>query len=131
MATVDVEFVRDAFAASASGYEGMRPFVHEDFEMTTTREVAAEPGTYRGPEGVKRWWDEFFDVMDEVRLDPVKVLATEREDRFAIEFDIVARGSASGIETIQRSYALATIADEKLRRLEFFLSLDEALGSDA
>ncbi len=128
---IDAEFVRDAFAASARGYEGMRPFIHDEFEMTTLPAVAAEPGVYRGPEGVKRWWDEFYEVMEEVRLAPIEVLSTERDDVFAIEFDIVARGGASGIETVQRSYALATVADAKLIGLEFFLSLEDALASVA
>ncbi len=68
----DVEaIVREAFAALAEGgVEAMLPFVHEDFEMVTPPELASEPDTYRGPAGVKRWFDSFYEAMDEVRIEP-------------------------------------------------------------
>ena len=36
--------------------------------MTTPANLAAEPDTYRGHEGIRRYFDSFYDVMDEVRF---------------------------------------------------------------
>ena len=67
----DKELIEGAFALLQSDtYEQVLPLVHDDFEMVTTREVASEPGAYRGPEGVRRWWTSFLEVMDSVNLDP-------------------------------------------------------------
>ena len=77
--------------------------------MVTTPELASEPDVYRGPEGVRRWWESFLDVMEWVRwrsraVDPVD------DDRVILEFVIRTRGSASGIETDQHAVGLATAA---------------------
>ena len=106
-------------------YEQVLPLVHDDFEMVTTREVASEPDVYRGPEGVRRWWTSFLDVMDTVNLDPVS-FDDLGDGRVIVEFVIRARGQASGIEVTQPAVAIDTAADDKLMRLEFFTSLELA-----
>ena len=104
------EIVHAALSASAEGIEVMLPYVHEDFVMSTPPDLAAEPQTYNGPEGVRRWFESFLEVMDSVVL----------------ELDIVTRGRASGAETAQRAVTLCTVTDDKLIRIQFFGSLDEA-----
>ena len=106
-------------------YEQVLPLVHEDFEMVTTREVASEPQAYHGPEGVRRWWTSFLEVMDTVNLDPVS-FDDLGDGRVIVEFVIRARGQVSGIEATQPAAAVATVADGKLRRLEFFTDLTHA-----
>jgi ketosteroid isomerase-like protein len=122
----DVELIREAFRLLQSDtYEQVLPLVHENFEMVTTREVASEPGVYRGPDGVRRWWTSFLDAMDEVHLDP-----TGFEDagggRVLVQFDIRARGQASGIEAVQHAIAIALVTDGLFSGLEFFTDLEQA-----
>jgi ketosteroid isomerase-like protein len=120
------ELVERAFALLDSDtYEQVLPLVHDDFEMVTTAEVASEPGAYRGPEGVRRWWTSFLDVMDRVYLE-ARSFEELDDGRVIVEFVIHARGSHSGIEAGQPAVAIATAADEKLRRLEFFTSIEQA-----
>jgi ketosteroid isomerase-like protein len=119
----DVELIEKAFALLQSDtYEQVLPLIHEDFEMVTTREVASEPDVYRGPEGVRRWWTSFLDVMDEVHLDPVS-FEDVGDGRVIVEFDIRARGQASGIEATQQAIAIASVTDGLLSGLEFFTDL--------
>jgi ketosteroid isomerase-like protein len=126
MANDDVELIREAFELLDSDrYEQVLPLIDERFEMVTTREVASEPDTYRGPEGVRRWWESFLDAMDSVRVE-ARELHPAGEGRVIVEFVIRARGQHSGIETEQPAVALATVADRKLQRLEFFTSLSDA-----
>ena len=122
----DKELVERAFELLQSEtYEQVLPLVHDDFEMVTTRDVASEPDVYRGPEGVRRWWTSFLEVMDTVNLDPVS-FDDLGDGRVIVEYVIRARGQASGIEATQPAFAIATAADGKLLRLEFFTDLELA-----
>ena len=120
------ELIERAFGLLQSDtYEQVLPLVHEDFERVTTRAVASEPQTYRGPEGVRRWWTSFLEVMESVNLDPVS-FEELGDGRVIVEFAIRARGRASGIEAVQPAVAVATVADGKLAGLEFFTDREDA-----
>jgi hypothetical protein len=57
MARDDVELLTEAFELlNSDHYEQALALIDERFEMTTTPEVASEPDTYRGHDGVRRWW---------------------------------------------------------------------------
>lgn len=109
----------------SNSYEQALAFIDARFEMTTPSELASEPDVYRGPEGVRRWWESFLDVMDSVALEIEEVHPVD-EDRALIEFVIHARGRSSGIETEQRAVGLATVDGGKLVGLEFFTTLEQA-----
>jgi len=124
--SADEELIREAFGLlNADSYERVMPLIADDFEMVTTAAVASEPGVYRGHEGVRRWWESFLEVMDDVRLEALS-FDDQGDGRVIIEFLIHARGQASGIETAQPAVTIATAADGKMRRLEFFTSLEQA-----
>jgi ketosteroid isomerase-like protein len=124
----NVELTRRAFEALAEGgIEAMLPFVDEGFEMTTPSELAAEPDTYRGHEGVRRWFDSFYEAMDQVRIEPQEIV--EAGDQVVMRFRMVARGRTTGLELVQEAAGLCTIADDRVTRLEFFVTFDEALSA--
>lgn len=106
-------------------YEQALEFIDDDFVMATPAALASEPGVYRGPEGVRRWWESFLEAMGSVRLE---TLDTEDagDGRAVVSFVIHARGRSTGIETEQRAFAIATVANEKLVGLELFGTLEEA-----
>lgn len=56
--------------------------------MQTPVGMAAEPDTYRGPEGIRRWFESFYEVMEEIRLEQKAVQAWLIRDGLArrIEF---------------------------------------------
>ena len=125
----NVEVVRRALDALAEeGVEAMTPFVHEEFEMSTPSELAAEPDTYRGHEGMRRWFDSFYEVMDRVGLEAVDLTAVG-EDQVVASLRITARGGTTGIELTQDAEALCTVADGKVREMQFFASRTEALAA--
>lgn len=129
----DAELIERAFGLlDFDHYERVLPLIADEFEMVTTAEVASEPDTYRGPEGVRRWWLSFLEVMDEVRLEP-GAFEPIGGGRVIVEFAIRARGRQSGIETSLPAVAIATARAGKLARLEFFTSLElarAAAGAD-
>ncbi len=117
----DIEQTRAGFdALSERGVDAMLDYVHPEFEMETLPGIAAEPQVYRGHDGVRRWFDSFYEVMDEVRIEPTAYEPIE-PGRVLMEFRMTAKGQASGIEVVQEAAAVATLEDGLMRRLEFLL----------
>lgn len=124
MATKNEELAKRAFdALGESGVDAIPEFVHPEFEMTTLPGQAAEPQTYRGHAGLRRWFDTFYEVMDEISIEPSSYEEVE-PNRVLLEFTLRARGQASGIEVTQRARAIAQVRDGKLAHLEFLLGDD-------
>ena len=131
MSESDVELLRDGFAQLAEeGYESLLPLVHPEFEMTTPPGIAAEPQTYRGTEGMRRWWESFYEVMDEVQVVPNE-FHDAGAGRVVIAATLRATGQSSGLEVEQPAFLLVHLRDGQMHRIEFFFSLDEALASGA
>jgi ketosteroid isomerase-like protein len=126
MASDNVEIARSGFEALAEGgVEALLDFIHEDFEVTTTPGLAAEPDTYRGHDGIRRYFDSFYEVMNEVRFEPHKFHAVG--DKVVIELTLHARGKATGLEAGQQLVQVWTLKDEKAIKVEVFATLDEAM----
>jgi ketosteroid isomerase-like protein len=122
----NLEIIREGFdALSEGGVDALMPLIHPEFEMTTPANLAAEPDTYRGPEGVRRYFDSFYDAMDEVRFEPGEF--REAGERVIAQSTLIARGRATGIEAKQEVVLVWTLRDELVIRVEVFATLDEAL----
>jgi ketosteroid isomerase-like protein len=122
----DVDAIVEAFGLlNSDTYEQALERVDDEFEMVTPAELASEPDTYRGTDGVRRWWESFLEVMEWVRLEVEEAHPVD-DRRVILEFLIRTRGRASGIETDQPAVALATARDGKLYRLAFFADLAQA-----
>ena len=129
MSAEDVEFLRTNLTTLAEeGYEALLPLVHPDFEMETLPGIAAEPQVYRGREGMRRWWESFFEVMDEVGIEPTE-FHDGGEGKVVVQAQLRARGQSSGIDVTQETFLLCHLREELLIRIEFFLTLDEALAA--
>jgi uncharacterized protein len=122
----NLEIVKRGYEALATGgFEDWLPLFDPGFEMSTPAELASEPGTYRGHEGIRRWWEEFYEAMDEVRLEPHEF--HEVGELVVVTFTIHARGRSTGLETEQSAAQVWHMRDGKAIRLELFGELEEAL----
>jgi ketosteroid isomerase-like protein len=127
----DVEQLRDGFSRLAEeGYQSLLPLVHPEFEMTTLPGIAAEPQTYRGAEGMRRWWESFYEVMDEVQVVPSE-FHDAGDGKVVIAATLRATGQSSGLEVAQLTFLLIRLRDGRIHRIEFFQSLDDALAAAA
>jgi ketosteroid isomerase-like protein len=115
----------DAF--NERGVEGIIPLIHSDFEATTPPSLASEPDTYRGPDGIRRWFDSFDEVMEEIRWEPREF--HEVGDRVAVEFTLRATGKTTGLDFGQEAVMVWELRDGKATRLDLFQTLDEALAA--
>ena len=126
MASENLEIVKRGFDAfNERGIAGIIPLIHSDFEATTPPTLASEPDTYRGPDGIRRWFDSFDEVMDEIRWEPHRF--REVGDRVVVEFTLRARGKTTGLDFGQDAVMVWEIRDGMASRLDLFQSLDEAL----
>ena len=125
MSDDDVAVVRAGFEAlSEQGVEGLIPLIHPEFEVTTPPDLAAEPDTYRGPDGVRRYFASFYDAMDEIRFEPRDFLAAG--GRVIVPVTLTARGRTTGLEARQEFVMAWTLRDGKATRVEIFGTLVEA-----
>jgi ketosteroid isomerase-like protein len=130
MSSQDVEFVRRGFEAlSEGGVEALLPFIHPEFEVTTPRQFAAEPDTYRGHDGVRRYFDSFYDAMDEVRFEPSDF--RDAQGRVIVPTKLIARGRTTGIETQQDVVLVWALRDGLAIRVEVYATVEAALEGTA
>jgi ketosteroid isomerase-like protein len=126
MNETNVDLVRERFAPMREGdVEALLPLIHPDFEVTTPPGLAAEPDTYRGPEGIRRYFDSFYEVMDRVSFEPHDFIAVG--ERVVVPVTLTARGRTTGIEMAQNVVQVWELRDEKAYRIEVYATLEEAM----
>jgi ketosteroid isomerase-like protein len=124
----NLENVRRGIEAfNERGVEGIVPLIHDDFEATTPPNLASEPDTYRGPDGIRRWFDSFDEVMEEIRWDAHEF--HEVGNRVVVEFTLRARGKTTGLDFGQDAVMVWELRGDKATRVELFETLDEALAA--
>jgi ketosteroid isomerase-like protein len=124
----NAETMREAFEEFESeGWEALLPMLADDFELTTPPGLAAEPDTYRGEEGMRRYWESFYEVMDEIHLAPKDF--REIEDWVVVAFAMSARGRTTGIEAGIEGVMAWQWRDGKAVRAFAFEKLADALAA--
>lgn len=122
----NVALLRHAYEALADeGVEGIIHLISPEFEVETPSDLAVEPQVYRGPDGVRRWFDTFFEVMDEVNLEADELIPAG--DRVVVPGRVVARGQDSGIETNQAVTMVWTLRDGMAVKMDIYAEKQEAL----
>jgi ketosteroid isomerase-like protein len=123
-----VTVVRRAFEQFADeGVEALLPLVHEDVVATVSSEFSPEPDSYVGHEGMRRYFEGWYEVMDELDItieDPESV----GEDQVIASVQVVARGRATGIASSLDSEALFHLREGRIDRLSFHATRDAALA---
>lgn len=126
MSEENVDILREALGAlDSGGVDAVLPYIDPEFEFTVPPNVSVEPDTYRGHEGLRRYFDSFYEVMDEVRLAPDEFIAVG--DRVVIPLRLVARGKETGIESEIRTVMVWRLREGKATGAEIFVTLEEAM----
>jgi len=128
MSQANVEIVREGFEAFNSGaIARILAFAHPDFEAIVPPELSAEPDTYRGHDGIRRYFQSFQDAMDEIRFQPEQFWDAGESVVAAVR--ITAKGRQTAIAVEQRIAQVWTIRDGKALRVRTYASLAEALAA--
>jgi ketosteroid isomerase-like protein len=125
MESENVRRIREGFEALREhGPEALIPLIADDFVVTTPPSLSSEPDTYVGPEGIRRYFDSFYDAMDRVEF--IGRSFEEIGDRVLVDFTLRARGRTTGIEAEQHGFQLWRIRDGRAVELELFPTEQEA-----
>jgi ketosteroid isomerase-like protein len=123
----DLELVRSMLETlNESGVEAALDQIHPDFEGVTPPELSPEPDTYRGHEGIRRYFAGFEGVMDEVRWEADELIEAP-DDRVVAGIRLLTRSVATGLELELPVWQLCTVRDGKVLRIEGFAKREDAL----
>jgi ketosteroid isomerase-like protein len=126
MSEGNVEIARHAYTALAEkGVEAMLAFADPEFEVTTPPSLASEPDTYRGHDGVRRWFDGFSDGLEGVYFEGREFTALG--DQVLVDTVLHARGRTTGIDVEQHAFLLWTLREGMAVKVVVFAEREPAL----
>jgi ketosteroid isomerase-like protein len=121
----DVDVVRELLDRVNSGdRERLYELISEDFVSEVPPSLSAEPDVYRGHDGVRRYFEGFEGMIDDVRFDVVEL--HEVGDQVIADLVLKGRGAASGIEVEMRAVVVHWIEGGKVSRMQPYPDLETA-----
>jgi ketosteroid isomerase-like protein len=133
MSQENVELLRSALATyNEKGPEAIFALIDPDFVATIPSSLSVEPDSYHGVDGVRRYFELWSDVMNEVRFLPKEFI--DAGERVVVPFRVVARSRETGLELEQHAVQVWTIRDGRALSVEAYPTKAEALraiGIDA
>jgi ketosteroid isomerase-like protein len=126
MSQADVELVRHVFEVfNREDIDEIASLVDPELEVQVPSEVSAEPDTYRGEEGIRRYFRSFQDVMDEIRFEPERL--HDAGGSVVVALLLTAKGRQTAIPVEQRTGSVWTFRNGKVLRVRTYASWTEAL----
>ncbi|MCW3032807.1 MAG: hypothetical protein QOK19_2131 [Solirubrobacteraceae bacterium] len=126
MSQENVEIVREVFEAfNSEDIERTLALAHADLEIEIPAELSAEPDVYRGPDGMRRYFQSFQDVMKEIRFHPERFW--DLGESVVVAIRLTANGRQTTIPVEQRSAGLWTICEGKVIHVRAYPSAEDAL----
>jgi ketosteroid isomerase-like protein len=128
MSTENIDALRAALEAFNSRDIGrILGFLDPDFEVEVPPALSAEPDTYRGHEGARRYFESFWETMDEIRFRPQRFW--DAGESVVVAMRLTAKGRHTAIPVEQRFAQVWTFRDGKATRARTYLSEAEALNA--
>lgn len=112
-------------AYARGGVDAVIEFIHPDFHGEVPPEVSAEPDSYDGHEGVRRYFDLFAEVIDDLAFEPYEFV--EAGDRVMVVSRLSGVGKGSGVPVEMEAYNVAEVRGDKLAFMAAYGSRDAAL----
>jgi ketosteroid isomerase-like protein len=118
MSQPDVEMLRAGYEAFNRGdVDFIFRQAGPDFELVTADRVT-NPGTYRGAENARRFFEDLFEPFEEVVIEPQEFF--DRGDRILALVKVRSRPRGSSAVVENRIAHLWTVRDGKAIRFEIF-----------
>jgi ketosteroid isomerase-like protein len=128
MSQQDVDAVREALEAFNSGdVARIVALTHADFDAVIPPELSAEPDTYRGHDGIRRYLESFTEAMEEIRFEAERI--SDLGSSVLVLLLLTARGRQTSIPVEQRSAGVWSIRDGKVLTIRAFASSADALAA--
>ena len=125
MSREDVEAVRRSLEAfERDGLEGLLLHLDPEIEWTTTG-AYIDLSTYRGHEGVRRYFGSLLDEFEDVRIEPVEFI--DAGEQVIVIIRVSGRGRRSGAPVEMTLVSVGSVRDGKTVRVRNYPSRDAAL----
>jgi ketosteroid isomerase-like protein len=125
MSEEKLEIVRRAHERLNEGnIDGLIALCDRDFELDMSARTL-NPATYRGHEGIRRFYREVREVWEEFRWEPLRFL--DASDKVVVFLHSHGRGRGSGLEMARDAAMVWTVREGRAVSLRFFTDEAEAL----
>jgi len=122
----NVEILRAVFQAfNDLDMERILELTHPEFEGVVPPELSAEPDTYRGHDGIRRYFESFDEVMEDIHFAPERFW--DAGDAVVVDMRMTAKGRQTSIPVEQRLAQIWTVRDGRAASMRAFALLREAL----
>jgi ketosteroid isomerase-like protein len=121
----NIDALRGVIAAFNSGdLDRILAVVQPHVEAKIPPELSAEPDTYIGRDGVRRYFETFWEAMQDVRFEPLGLW--EAGDAVVADMRLTARGRSTDIAVEQRIGQVWTLRDGRVLRVLTYPTLAQA-----
>jgi ketosteroid isomerase-like protein len=128
MSAADVELAREALSAfQRGGVEAMAGYFHPEFEGVVPPELSAEPDTYRGHDGLRRYWRLWEEQFSDLHLAVDDVI--DNGDSVVLLVTFSGRGRESGVPVELPAVTRLTVRDGLIATWTAYPTLEEALAA--
>lgn len=104
--------------------DGLIALCDRDFELDMSARVI-NPETYRGHEGIRRFYREVGEVWEEFRWEPLRFLGAA--DKVVVLLHSHGRGRGSGLEMARDVAMVWTVREDRAVSVRFYIDQAEAL----
>ncbi len=115
-------------ALNEEGTEAALAWFTEDFHGEVPPELSAEPDSYDGHDGVRRYFDSFHEIVNDLRFD-AEELVDVGPGAVAARGLITGSGRESGIPIEMRVPMLMRLRDGKLTEMSAYREWEEAVAA--
>jgi ketosteroid isomerase-like protein len=120
-----VEVVRRLFELySSGGMEAALEVLDEQLVIVIPPEMSAEPDTYHGHDGARRYFAGFEGMIEDLRYEPIELIPAG--ERVLAHVRLGGRGVSSGVEVELEAVVLHELAHGKVIRMRPYPDLDSA-----
>ncbi len=98
-----------------------------EFEAVIPAQLSAEPDTYRGHEGIRRYFESFYEVMDEIEFEAERFW--DAGDAVVAAVHMRAKGKRTAIPVVQSFTQLWRMRGARALRVQTYVSREEALAA--
>jgi ketosteroid isomerase-like protein len=128
MSESNVEVVRRLFELYASGgIEAALEVLDERLVIVIPPEMSAEPDTYRGHEGARRYFEGFDGMLEGISYEAVEMIP--EGEHVLVRAHLAGRGVSSGVEVGLDAFVVHTVAGGKVTRIVPYGDLESARES--
>ena len=129
MSESPVAVVRALFErVNAGAVEDALELLAPDAVFVVPPEVSAEPDTYRGHDGARRYFSGFDGVLDDVRFELLD-LEEITDDTVVAASRLSGRGTTTGIPVDQATFVLLTVRDGRVTWIKPYNEREAALAA--